>query len=146
MDMGTLGLFGLFSAAFLAATLLPAQSEAVLAAMVLGSAYSTALLLIVASVGNILGSCVNWWLGLQVERFRDRRWFPVSDQHLDRARETYAKWGWPSLLLSWAPIIGDPLTLVAGVMKEKFWRFVLVVSLAKTGRYLMIIALAEQFT
>lgn len=143
--METVGLFGLFGAAFLAATLVPAQSEAVLAAMVVGGGYAAATLLVVASVGNILGSCLNWWLGLQVDRFGSRRWFPVSQQNLKRARETYARWGWPSLLLSWAPIIGDPLTLVAGVMKEPLWRFLLVVGIAKTARYVAVIALAGSF-
>ena len=140
-----LGLFGLFLAAFLAATLLPAQSEAVLAGMVLSGAYGLAALLAVASLGNILGSCVNWWLGLQVDRLGQRRWFPVSEDKLQKMRETYARWGWPSLLLSWAPIIGDPLTLVAGVMKEPFWRFFLVVTFAKTARYIAVVALAKEF-
>lgn len=140
-----LGLFGLFLAAFLAATLVPAQSEALLAAMVLSGAYGLAALLAVASLGNILGSCVNWWLGLQVDRLGQRRWFPVSEDKLQKMRETYARWGWPSLLLSWVPIIGDPLTLVAGVMKEPFWRFFLVVTFAKTARYIAVMALAKEF-
>ena len=140
------GLIGLFSAAFLAATLFPAQSEVILAAMVLGGSHSLIALLIVASVGNVLGSCVNWWLGLQIDRFRGRRWFPVSENALEKARVTFARWGWPSLLLSWAPIIGDPLTLVAGLMKEPLWRFLLVVAVAKTARYAMVIGLAERFS
>jgi membrane protein YqaA with SNARE-associated domain len=140
-----LGLFGLFLAAFLAATLVPAQSEALLAAMVLSGTYGLAALLAVASLGNILGSCVNWWLGLQVDRLGQRRWFPVSEEKLQQMRETYARSGWPSLLLSWAPIIGDPLTLVAGVMKEPFWRFFLVVTFAKTARYIAVVALAKEF-
>ena len=145
VKMDTVGLFWLFSAAFLAATQVPAQSEALLAAMVMVSGHAVAVLLAVASAGNIFGSCLNWWLGLQVDRFRTRRWFPVSEQNLKRARETYARWGWPSLLLSWVPIIGDPLTLVAGMMKEPLWRFLLIVGIAKTARYIGVIAIAEQF-
>lgn len=139
------GLVGLFSAAFLAATLIPAQSEALLAAMVVGQTHDRLALLVFASAGNILGSCVNWWLGAQVDRFGARPWFPLREDQLKKARATYARWGWPSLLLSWAPIIGDPLTLIAGVMKEPFWRFVLVVSMAKIARYLVVMALASPF-
>jgi membrane protein YqaA with SNARE-associated domain len=146
MEAGDVGaLAGLFGAAFLAATLVPAQSEALLAAMVLSAAAALPVLLIVAAAGNILGSCLNWWLGWQVDRFRHRRWFPVSEDALAKARATYARWGWPSLALSWVPIIGDPLTLAAGVMKEPFWRFVLIVGVAKTLRYVMVMALAGQF-
>jgi len=140
-----LGLGGLFSAAFLAATLVPAQSEALLAAMVVGAVASVPVLLAVAAVGNILGSCVNWWIGVQVDRFRGRRWFPVSDKALAKARETYSRWGWPSLLLSWMPVIGDPLTLAAGILKEPLWRFLIVVGIAKVGRYIAVIALADKF-
>lgn len=138
-------LAGLFGTAFLAATLLPVQSEAVLAAMTVGSTLAAPVLLAVASAGNILGSCVSWWLGLQVDRFRGRRWFPVSEAALSRARVAYSRWGWPSLLLSWVPVIGDPLTLAAGILREPLWRFVLVVGIAKTGRYVAVIALADRF-
>lgn len=143
--MDSFALLGLFSASFLAATLLPAQSEAILAAMVIADGFSPLALLLAASTGNVLGSCVNWVLGLQVDRLGKRRWFPVSEAKMKQVRETYARWGWPSLLLSWAPIIGDPLTLVAGAMKEPFWRFLLVVTFAKTARYVVIIAFAREF-
>lgn len=139
------GLGGLFGVAFLAATLLPAQSEAMLAAMVIGAVASVPVLLAVASIGNVLGSCVNWWLGLQVDRFRGRRWFPVSEQTLAKARKIYSRWGWPSLAFSWMPIIGDPITLAAGVMREPLWRFVIVVGIAKVARYILVLAVAEKF-
>ncbi|WP_455825084.1 YqaA family protein [Pseudomonas graminis] len=129
------GYLGLFFAAFGAATLLPLQSEAVLVGLLASGHYSLWLLLLVATVGNVVGSVVNWWLGRSVERFKDRRWFPVSPRHLEKARSHYQRWGYWSLLLSWVPIIGDPLTLVAGVMREPFWRFLLVVSVAKGARY-----------
>ncbi|MGA9701086.1 YqaA family protein [Pseudomonas sp.] len=129
------GYLGLFLAAFGAATLLPLQSEAVLVGLLVSGHYSLWLLLIVATVGNVFGSVVNWWLGRSVERFKTRRWFPVSPRHLEKARSHYQRWGYWSLLLSWVPIVGDPLTLVAGVMREPFWRFLLVVSVAKGARY-----------
>ncbi|WP_330213559.1 YqaA family protein [Pseudomonas sp. Z18(2022)] len=129
------GYLGLFFAAFGAATLLPMQSEAVLVGLLISGHYSLWLLLVVATVGNVLGSLVNWLLGRSVERFKERRWFPVSPKHLEKARTHYQRWGHWSLLLSWVPIIGDPLTLVAGVMREPLWRFLLIVTLAKGARY-----------
>ncbi|MFW0756875.1 YqaA family protein [Pseudomonas sp. H11T01] len=132
------GYLGLFLAAFGAATLLPLQSEAVLVGLLLSSQYLVWLLLSIAIVGNVLGSLVNWWLGRGVERFRDKRWFPVSPQSLEKAQHHYQRYGHWSLLLSWVPIIGDPLTLVAGVLGEPFWRFLLIVSLAKSARYLVL--------
>lgn len=137
---------GLFLAAFGAATLLPLQSEALLVALLLGGSLPAWLLVTVASVGNVLGSLVNWVLGRYVERFRQRRWFPVSPARLEQAQNWYARYGRWSLLLSWLPVIGDPLTLVAGIMREPLWRFVLIVSLAKTLRYGVLAALALGFS
>ena len=136
---------GLFVAAFGAATLLPLQSEAVLVGLLVSGQYSLWLLLVVATLGNVLGSLVNWWLGRWVEHFKDRRWFPVSDKQLDKARRQYSRWGHWTLLLSWVPIIGDPLTLVAGVMREPLWRFLVLVTLAKSLRYGVLTALTLQW-
>lgn len=132
---------GLFLAAFGAASLLPLQSEAVLVGLLLGGGQPVAVLLAVASVGNVLGSVLNAALGRGLERFRERRWFPVSPARLERAKATYRRYGRWSLLLSWVPVIGDPLTLVAGVMREPWWSFLLLVGLAKTGRYLVLAAI-----
>lgn len=130
--------FLLFLSAFGAATLLPLQSEAVLVGLLLQAKHSAYLLLVVATVGNVLGSCVNWYLGLRIERFKDKKWFPVSEKNLSKAEKIYQKYGFWSLLLSWTPIIGDPITLIAGLMKENFWRFLFIVSIAKAGRYIFI--------
>ncbi|MRJ23389.1 DedA family protein [Pseudomonas haemolytica] len=136
-----MGYLGLFVAAFGAATLLPLQSEAVLVGLLLSGHYNLWLLLGIATLGNVLGSVVNWLLGRSVERFKERRWFPVSAKQLDKARGHYARWGHWTLLLSWVPIIGDPLTLVAGVMREPLWRFLLLVSVAKSARYIALAVL-----
>lgn len=133
-----LSYFLLFMSAFGAATLLPLQSEAVLVTLLLKGQYSALLLISIATLGNVLGSCVNWWLGLKIEQFKDRKWFPVSEKRLQQAQSFYHKYGFYSLLLSWTPIIGDPITLVAGLFKENFWRFLGIVIIAKAGRYLFI--------
>ena len=130
---------GLFLAALLAATILPMQSEAVLVGLILADRQPLAMLLLVASLGNVLGSVVNYALGRAVERFADRRWFPASPAALERARASYARWGYWSLLLSWVPVIGDPLTVIAGMLREKAWRFLLLVTVAKVGRYLVLV-------
>ena len=83
----------LFISAFGAATLLPLQSEAVLVGLLMQHKYSVALLIIVASIGNILGSCVNWYLGLRIERFKDKKWFPVSENNMIKAEKIYQKYG-----------------------------------------------------
>src|SRR4051812_3325792 len=108
---------GLFGASLLAATLLPAQSEVILFRMLLTDHYSTWALVPVASVGNVLGSCINWFLGRFIAHFEDRRWFPVKREAIARVEGWYHRYGRWSLLLSWAPIIGDPLTIVAGVLR-----------------------------
>lgn len=133
IDLAVYG--GLFMAAFTAATLLPAQSEILVVGLLLTD-HPLWLVLAVASVGNVLGSVVNWFLGREIERLRTRRWFPVSPATLARAAGWYRHYGRWSLLLAWAPIIGDPLTVVAGVLRESFWVFLLLVSVAKIGRYL----------
>ncbi|GLS29066.1 membrane protein YqaA, SNARE-associated domain [Mesorhizobium albiziae] len=137
--MGELAIYaGLFAAAFAAATVLPAQSEAVLAALLVEGSLPAAALIAVASLGNVLGSVVNWLIGRGIEGFRDRSWFPASAAQLDRAAMWYRRYGKWSLLLSWVPIVGDPLTLVSGVLREPLWSFVAIVAIAKTARYLLV--------
>lgn len=138
-------LYLLFISAFGAATLLPLQSEAVLLGAFVQGKYAALPLIAIASLGNILGSCVNWWLGLKIERYKNKTWFPVSEAKMLQAQGIYQKYGYWSLLLSWTPIIGDPITLIAGLLKENFWRFLLLVSVAKTGRYLFIYGMYALF-
>jgi membrane protein YqaA with SNARE-associated domain len=133
-----LTLLSLFFVAMGAASLLPMASEPVLIGLLLAGEVSPWLLVAAASLGNTLGSVINYVLGRMVERFRHRRWFPASEAALDRAQGWYHRWGRWSLLLSWAPIIGDPLTLVAGIMREPLWSFVLLVAIAKTTRYVVL--------
>lgn len=135
----------LFVAAFLSATVFPFQSEAVLFGLLMAEHSSWWLLILVASVGNILGSVVNWFLGRFFSRFENRRWFPVKREQMAKAEGWYHRYGRWTLLLSWAPIIGDPLTIVAGVLREPLLPFILLVAIAKTGRYLAVAALSLGF-
>ncbi|MER8772316.1 DedA family protein [Mesorhizobium sp. M0306] len=139
---GELAIYGgLFLTAFAAATILPMQSEAALAGLLLTESYAPALLIASASAGNVLGSIVNWWLGRAIDRFRDRKWFPVKPSALARATRWYQRYGRWSLLLSWLPLVGDPLTVVAGALREPFWSFLAIVTIAKVGRYLALAAM-----
>ncbi len=128
----------LFLAAFLAATIIPAQSEAGLSALILASRNSVILLVSVATIGNVLGAVVNWYLGRWIDRFSDQRWFPIKPAKLKQATLWYRKYGRWSLLLSWAPFIGDPITLAAGVLREPILSFLLIVGFAKTTRYILV--------
>jgi membrane protein YqaA with SNARE-associated domain len=134
----------LFLAAFLAATIVPAQSEAVLVGLILAGDQPLLVLLLVATLGNVLGSVVNWGLGRFIEHFRDRPWFPVSPHKLARAEAWYRRFGIWSLLLSWVPVIGDPLTVVAGLLRTPFLTFLVLVTIAKAGRYAVLAALTLQ--
>ncbi|NTF90311.1 DedA family protein [Agrobacterium rhizogenes] len=131
---------GLFTAAFAAATILPMQSEAALVGLLLTGEYAVPVLVAVASVGNILGSLLNWIFGRGMERFRSRRWFPVSEQAMDRAQTWYRRYGRWSLLASWLPIVGDPITVAAGILREPLPTFLLLVTVAKVGRYVALAA------
>jgi membrane protein YqaA with SNARE-associated domain len=130
----------LFTIAFLAATILPLQSESVLTGLLALSQQPWVLLIAVASLGNTLGAVVNWWLGRGAQRFQNHKWFPVTPQQLEKATITYSRFGRWSLLLSWLPVVGDALTVVAGVLREKLWIFVALVGIGKTARYLALAA------
>lgn len=134
------GLFALFFAAFLAATIVPAQSELVFVALQAQAMHPLWQLLVVATLGNVLGSCLTYAMGYGIERFRNRRWFPATPAQLDRAQGWYARWGAASLLLSWAPG-GDIFPLMAGVMRLPLPIFLLLVTLAKGGRYVVLAGL-----
>ena len=135
----------LFVAAFLAATILPAQSEAGLAGLVILGQYNVFWLITVASAGNILGAVVNYVIGAGVVSVRRHRWWPETGQVGQRLTVFYHRYGAVTLLLSWVPIIGDPLTLLAGMMRLSFPVFLCLVSVAKITRYLVVVWLAVQF-
>lgn len=130
----------LFATAFVAATLLPAQSELVLSAMLLSGHYDPIALVVAATCGNVAGSTLNWALGRFLYGYRNSRWFPFSAVAIGAAERWYSRWGHWSLLLSWVPIIGDPLTFAAGLLRTPLGWFLLIVTFAKAGRYLVLAA------
>lgn len=135
-----LDLILLFSASLLAATIIPAQSEAVLAGLHVTGHHSSALLVAVATCGNVLGACINWLLGRYLELFNNNRWLPMKEATLERAERTYQRYGVLTLLFSWVPIIGDPLTLIAGLLRTPFLLFLLLVTIGKLMRYVAVVA------
>jgi membrane protein YqaA with SNARE-associated domain len=131
--MMTLG--SLFLGAFLAATLLPFSSEVMLVAALVAGEIPPALLVAAAAAGNILGSLVNWTLGRFLLNWQHRRWFPFSPAQIDKASHRFSRYGSWSLLFAFLPVVGDPLTFVAGMLKVPLWRFTLLVSIGKIARY-----------
>ena len=130
-----LSLGGLFLAAAGSATILPGTSEAVLAALLYQASIPISVLWLVASIGNTAGCIINWWAGSALEHFRDKKWFPVSPQQLEKASVWFERYGRWSLLLAWLPILGDALTVVAGLLRMHLLPFLLLVFIGKAIRY-----------
>lgn len=138
-----LSLPALFLNAFIAATILPAASEAMLWIMVANDPAMLWPAIAVASAGNTAGAVVNWLLGRYLARFSTRRWYPLTQQRQERACAWFQRFGLWSLLFAWLPVVGDPLTVVAGVLRVRFPAFLFLVALGKTGRYVVIAMLAS---
>lgn len=132
--------FSLFGVAFLAATILPAYSEVLFAGLV-GQGYDPLLLWVFATSGNTLGSALNWVLGRYLLRYQDRRWFPFQRDSLGRSQRWFQKYGVWSLLMAWAPIGGDALTFIAGIMRVNFFLFFLLTGIGKGLRYAFLLGL-----
>ncbi|ESR27175.1 YqaA family protein [Lutibaculum baratangense] len=130
---------GLFLSAFLAATLLPGSSEALLTGLALTGRWNTWSLLVAASAGNVLGSVANWLAGRMLSRLKGTRWSPVSERSYDRASRLFERYGIWSLFFAWVPIVGDPLTVVAGALRVPFLPFLVMVAAGKVARYLVVL-------
>jgi len=128
----------LFAISFLAATILPFSSELSLAGLIATSDYDNLLLLIVASFGNVLGSVLNWALGSYSRNLTTKKWFPFKETQIERSSKWFRKFGKWSLLFAWVPVVGDPLTLVAGISRVKFIDFIILVAIGKVSRYLIV--------
>jgi membrane protein YqaA with SNARE-associated domain len=134
--------FGLFLSAFLAATLLPFSSEAVLAVLYATDQHHPWLLWAFATAGNTLGGFVNWLLGRYCLNWQDRRWFPFNPIQLEKAQRWFARYGQWSLLFAWLPVIGDPITFAAGILRVRIGMFLLLVGLSKGARYAVVLLAA----
>ena len=128
----------LFVVSFMVATIVPFGSEIYFATLLSINEYNSLLLLIAASTGNILGSVFNWICGYYAAYFIQKKWFPINQNQINKATNFFLKYGKWSLLLAWLPFIGDPLTFVAGTLRYSFLPFLLLVSIGKIARYLMI--------
>ncbi|WP_440909267.1 YqaA family protein [Candidatus Pelagibacter sp.] len=133
-----IGYLSLFTISFLAATILPFSSELILASMLSIENYNRTLLITFSSLGNILGSVFNWVLGFYFIKLQNKKWFPFNQEQISKSSQWFEKYGKWSLLFAWVPIIGDPLTFVAGTMKTKFFIFLILVGIGKISRYLFI--------
>ena len=121
-----------------AATILPFSSELTLAGLIATLDYDNLLLLIAASFGNVLGSVVNWALGSYSRNLTTKKWFPFKETQIERSSKWFRKFGKWSLLFAWVPVVGDPLTLVAGILRVKFIDFIILVEIGKVSRYLIV--------
>ncbi len=135
----------LFISSFLSSTILPGHSEITLTTFILLDKFSQFLLILFASLGNILGSIVNWYLGFYITKFVKKDWFSFQKKQLDKASSWYLKYGKWSLFLSWVPIIGDPLTIVAGMFRVPLIIFITIVSISKVLRYIFVGYIAFNF-
>ena len=128
----------LFTVAFMVATIVPFGSEMYFATLLSLNNYNNLLLLIAASIGNVLGSVFNWVCGYYVNYFIKKPWFPIKQDNIAKGTKIFNKYGKWSLLLSWVPFIGDPITFVAGTLRFSLVPFLILVSIGKVGRYLVI--------
>ena len=128
----------LFFISFLAATILPFSSELTLAGLISTSNYDNLLLLVFASFGNVLGSVFNWGLGFYARNLTIKKWFPFKETQIERSSKWFSKFGKWSLLFAWVPIVGDPLTFVAGLLRVRFLDFIILVAIGKVSRYLVV--------
>lgn len=136
------GFAGLFAISFLSATILPLFSEAFVLWMPT-QGYSIWGVLVVATAGNVLGSVVNYWLGKGAGGWALKKWIRVEPERLARAQAIYSRWGAPVLLLAWVPVIGDPLTVVAGIFRLQFLIFLVYVLVGKILRYAVLLGLLQ---
>ena len=132
----------LFTSSFASSTILPGHSEITLIALITQKKYEVFYLVFFASLGNISGSVLNWYLGLYFLKFKNKKWFPFKENHINKVSKSFLKYGKWSLLLSWVPFIGDVLTLVAGMFRVPLHQFIIIVSVAKIGRYIFVSLIA----
>ena len=120
------------------ATIIPFGSEIYFITLLSLEKYNHFILFLVVSVGNVLGSLFNWICGFYINFFIKKSWFPINNKIIDRGNKLFIKYGKWSLLISWFPLIGDPITFAAGTLRYPIIPFLVLVSIGKVGRYLII--------
>lgn len=125
--MTGLAVYGsLFVSAFLAATVLPVSSEVVLVGLLATGRGDPALLFTVATIGNTLGSVVNWILGRGIDALRSKQWIPITPRQFERASRMFRRCGAWTLLFAWLPVVGDAFTVMAGAARVRLALFVVL--------------------
>ena len=132
----------LFISSFISSTILPGHSEITLTTLIFLNKYNIINLVFIASLGNILGSILNWYLGFHFVKFKEKKWFPINKRQLEKASLWFLNYGKWSLFLSWVPFVGDPLTVVAGVLRVPIITFLIIVSISKILRYVIVSLIA----
>jgi membrane protein YqaA with SNARE-associated domain len=127
----------LFLLSFLASTLVPLGSEWLLAVLLING-FEPSMVVAVATVGNSCGALTTYAIGLWGAPFLVQRVLRVSPEKKQRADNYFNRYGIWALLFSWLPVIGDPLCLAGGVLRTGVWRFILLVSVGKFIRYLVV--------
>jgi membrane protein YqaA with SNARE-associated domain len=124
----------LFFSALISSTLFPGGSEALLLYRLNegGSAYA---LVIIATIGNVIGSLITYGMGRLGNESVHKKWLRISEAHVERGERWFGKYGGPSLLLAWLPVVGDPLCLVAGLLRYGLISFLILVTIGKLARY-----------
>jgi membrane protein YqaA with SNARE-associated domain len=134
MEAASIDLWGLFASAFISSTLLPGGSEVVLAVLAHEGKRDLPLLLTVATAGNALGGMSSWLIGRLLPAGR------IEKAEYQRALERVRRWGSPALLLSWLPVVGDPLCVAAGWLRIHWLAALGFIAAGKAARYAAILA------
>jgi membrane protein YqaA with SNARE-associated domain len=136
-SLAAYGYLGLFVGSFLAATILPFSSEILLTFLLLNG-FDLIYAVGVATVGNVLGAVVNYGLGFGGVHLVLKKLLNYSRNDIWAAEKRFRKYGVISLFFAWVPVIGDPLTVVAGLLRINFSLFLLVVTAGKLARYVVV--------
>lgn len=138
----------MFLAALVAGTFLPflpASSELVLGGFLAAGEGEPGLLVLAATVGNVVGSIINYFVGRYVSGLAGRRWFPATEAQMQRASLQFNRYGFWILLMSWLPVFGDLITTIAGLLRTNFKLFVALTSIGKFFRYFLIVIGVDWF-
>ena len=131
----------LFFVAVASASFFPSQAELVLFALLTLGDYDPLLLVLAATAGNGLGSLGNYYIGRYMDRLTHKHWFPIKPRYLEKPKQLFSKHGKMTLLLAGVPFIGNPITIVAGMLRVNLWLFIPLVTAGKSVRYLLAWAL-----